>query len=118
MRPRIASFYYGVFVLSDDPVVFSALPTRWQVFMQNFILPISSAQFFIYSEKLGYGRELSLPLNYNALAIEQAQRYVCSASKVIPSAAVQYWKDLRTRGYLPGKTTTLFDDALAEKATL
>jgi hypothetical protein len=117
MRPRIAAFSYGVFVLSDNPVVFSELPTRWQDFMQNFILPISSAQFFIYSEKPGFGRDMSLPLNYNALAINQAQRYVCSESKVILSAAVRYWKDLRKRGYLPSNTSVLFADALAEMPT-
>jgi len=117
MKPRIAAFSHGVFVLSDNPVVFSELPTRWQDFMQNFILPISSTQFFIYSELPGYGRELSLPYNYNALAINQAQRYVCSGSKEILTAAVHYWKDLRKRSYLPGKTATVFQDALGEKPT-
>ncbi|MBK9286538.1 MAG: DUF4238 domain-containing protein [Flavobacteriales bacterium] len=117
MRPRIASFSCGVFVLSDNPVVFSELPIRWQDFMQNFILPISSAQLFVYSEKPGLGRDLSLPSNYNALAINQAQRYVCSASKVILTAAVQYWKELRKRGYFPGKSSVLFEDALVENPT-
>ncbi|MBL7952555.1 MAG: DUF4238 domain-containing protein [Flavobacteriales bacterium] len=115
MQPRIAAFSYGVFVLSDNPVVFSELPTRWQDFMQNFILPISSTQFFIYCDKPGYGRELSLPLNYNALAIEQAQRYVCSGSEVVLSAAVKYWKELRVKGYLPGKELTIFEDAIREE---
>lgn len=106
---KLWTFEDDNFVLGDNPFLFEKTPTTFSDLRGlSVFFPITSKIMFSFNKKTGLSFEANDGYIFNALIINQSNKYVCSPSFPLLEASVATYKKIKSDGFLAPCKNYLF----------
>lgn len=106
---KLFDFQGPKLILTDNPVIYRKTPhTFEQVVYSDMAFAISSNRLFFEMDQSGVLTDNAVAYCYNAIAIEQAEKYVCSCDESVLNESVEIYKKAKSRQTFPMLREWLF----------